>query len=66
MLASPSRERPLTYEYDLSKHPAGNLNFYHPHIHGSVTDQMWGGMVGPLIIEDEVTRSRHTPRRSSC
>ena len=22
--------------------PAGNLNFYHPHIHGSVTDQMWG------------------------
>jgi FtsP/CotA-like multicopper oxidase with cupredoxin domain len=43
------------YEYDLSKHPGGNLNFYHPHIHGSVTDQMWGGMSGPLIIEDEVT-----------
>ena len=40
------------YEYDLSKHPAGNLNFYHPHIHGNVTDQMWGGLSGPLVIED--------------
>ena len=42
------------YEYDLSKHPAGNLNFYHPHIHGSVSDQMWGGLSAPLIVEDEV------------
>jgi FtsP/CotA-like multicopper oxidase with cupredoxin domain len=42
------------YEYDLSKHPGGNLNFYHPHIHGSVSDQMWGGLSAPLIVEDEV------------
>lgn len=43
------------YEYDLSKHNPGNLNFYHPHIHGSVTDQMWGGMSGCLVVEDEVS-----------
>ena len=42
------------YEYDLSRHPGGNLNFYHPHIHGSVADQMWGGLAAPLIVEDEI------------
>ncbi|MGE5699708.1 MAG: multicopper oxidase family protein [Deltaproteobacteria bacterium] len=42
------------YEYDLSRHYPGTLNFYHPHIHGSVTDQMWGGMAGCLVVEDEV------------
>ena len=42
------------YEYDLSKHPAGNLNFYHPHVHGNVSDQMWGGLSAPLVVEDEV------------
>lgn len=43
------------YEYDLSKHYPGTLNFYHPHIHGSVTDQMWSGMAGSLVVEDEVS-----------
>ncbi len=43
------------YEYDLSRHPAGNLNFYHPHIHGNVSDQMWAGMAGALVIEDDET-----------
>ncbi|MFZ2196189.1 MAG: multicopper oxidase domain-containing protein, partial [Thermodesulfovibrionales bacterium] len=42
------------YEYDLSKHYPGTLNFYHPHIHGSVSDQMWGGMAGCLVVEDEI------------
>ena len=42
------------YEYDLTKHPGGNLNFYHPHIHGCVADQMWAGLSAPLIVEDEV------------
>ncbi len=55
MLAMADPGQDLTYEYDLRKHPAGNLNFYHPHIHGSVTDQMWGGMAAPLLIEDEIT-----------
>ncbi len=43
------------YEYDLSKHYPGTLNFYHPHIHGSVSDQMWAGMSGCLVVEDQVS-----------
>lgn len=42
------------YEYDLTKHRPGNLNFYHPHIHGSVAEQVWGGMAGALVVEDEM------------
>lgn len=41
------------YEYDLSKQRGGTLNFYHPHLHGSVAEQMWGGMAGALVVEDE-------------
>ena len=37
----------FTYEYDLSKQAAGTLNFYHPHIHGSVAEQYWGGSPAP-------------------
>ena len=31
--------------------PAGTY-FYHPHNHGSVADQVAGGMAGPLIVRD--------------
>jgi FtsP/CotA-like multicopper oxidase with cupredoxin domain len=43
-----------TYEYDLSKQRGGTLNFYHPHIHGNVTDLMWAGMAGALVVEGEI------------
>jgi len=43
------------YEYDLSKQDAGTLNFYHPHIHGTVAEQYWGGMAGALVVEDDST-----------
>ncbi len=39
--------------YDLSKQEAGSLNFYHPHIHGTVAEQYWGGLGGALEVEDE-------------
>ena len=42
------------YEYDLSKQEPGTLNFYHPHIHGSVAEQYWGGLAGALIVEDDL------------
>jgi FtsP/CotA-like multicopper oxidase with cupredoxin domain len=42
------------YEYDLSKQAAGTLNFYHPHIHGSVAEQYWGGLAGALVVEDDL------------
>jgi FtsP/CotA-like multicopper oxidase with cupredoxin domain len=40
------------YKYDLSKQAPGCLNFYHPHIHGTVAEQLWAGLVGGLVIED--------------
>ncbi len=43
------------YEYDLSLHPGGNLNFYHPHRHGNTAEQLWGGMAGVLEVADEST-----------
>ena len=36
------------YEYDLSKQAPSSINFYHPHIHGSVAEQYWGGLAGAL------------------
>jgi FtsP/CotA-like multicopper oxidase with cupredoxin domain len=43
------------YEYDLSKQDPGTLNFYHPHSHGSVAEQYWGGMAGALLVEDDLS-----------
>jgi len=40
------------YVYDLSLEEPGHLNFYHPHVHGSVAEQYWGGLAGPLVIND--------------
>ena len=43
------------YEYDLSKQDPGTLNFYHPHSHGTVAEQYWGGMAGALVVEDDIS-----------
>jgi len=43
------------YEFDLSKQYPGTLNFYHPHHHGTVAEQYWGGMAGALVVEDDVS-----------
>ncbi|HEY5999784.1 MAG TPA: multicopper oxidase family protein [bacterium] len=45
----------FAYEYDLAFQEPGSINFYHPHIHGSVAEQYWGGMAGALEIEDGQT-----------
>lgn len=42
------------YEYDLSRQEAGTLNIYHPHIHGTVAEQYWGGMGGALVVQDDI------------
>src|SRR5512134_300625 len=41
----------FTYEYDLSRQEASSINFYHPHIHGSVAKQYWEGMARALDVE---------------
>lgn len=44
----------FTYEYDLLMQEPSSLNFYHPHIHGSVAEQYWGGLAGTLDVADEI------------
>ncbi|GMU56002.1 MAG: hypothetical protein AMXMBFR33_51480 [Candidatus Xenobia bacterium] len=42
------------YSYQLpGNHPAGTY-WYHPHNHGSVSVQMFGGMAGAILIEGEI------------
>ena len=42
------------YEYQIPPdHPAG-LNWYHPHLHGTVTNQVFAGLAGPIIVEGDL------------
>ena len=41
------------FEYNTTKQEAGTLNFYHPHVHGLVAEQIWSGLAGALVVEDE-------------
>jgi FtsP/CotA-like multicopper oxidase with cupredoxin domain len=43
----------FSYEYDTSRQAPGTLSFYHPHVHGLVAEQLWGGLVGALVVDDE-------------
>ena len=46
------------YEYQLgADHPPG-VFWYHPHHHGHVADQLFGGLYGAIIVEDEPPSSR--------
>lgn len=45
----------FTHEYDLSMQEPSSINFYHPHIHGSVAEQYWGGLAGALEVADDET-----------
>jgi FtsP/CotA-like multicopper oxidase with cupredoxin domain len=29
------------------------MGLYHPHQHGAVAEQIWGGMIGPVDVADE-------------
>lgn len=40
------------YRYDLRHQRPGSLGLYHPHVHGTVAEQMWGGLVGALDVSD--------------
>jgi FtsP/CotA-like multicopper oxidase with cupredoxin domain len=42
----------LTYEYLLDAQRPGSLALYHPHVHGSVAEQMWSGLVGAIDVAD--------------
>ena len=47
-------EEEFDYDYELPQdHPAGTF-WYHPHRHGSVADQVFGGLYGAIVVEDAV------------
>jgi suppressor of ftsI len=42
------------YEYQIPpNHPSG-LYWYHPHLHGTVTNQVFAGLAGPIIVEGDI------------
>src|SRR3954454_15201401 len=42
------------YEYQIPEnHPAG-FYWYHPHLHGTVTNQVFAGLAGPIIVEGDI------------
>lgn len=44
----------LTYEFQIpSNHPAGTF-WYHPHLHGLVAEQLFGGLAGLFIVRGEL------------
>jgi FtsP/CotA-like multicopper oxidase with cupredoxin domain len=52
------------YRYDLAWQRPGSLGLYHPHLHGTVAEQMWGGLVGALDVTDgAITTLAAYPRK---
>ena len=46
------------YEFVLrADHPTGTF-WYHPHRHGHVADQIFGGLYGAIVVEDDLPMSR--------
>ncbi len=44
----------LTYEFQIpSNHPSGTF-WYHPHLHGLVAEQLFGGLAGLFIVRGEL------------
>ena len=44
----------LTYEFQIpAKHPSGTF-WYHPHLHGLVAEQLFGGLAGLFIVRGEL------------
>ncbi|TFD59195.1 multicopper oxidase family protein [Cryobacterium suzukii] len=40
------------YQYELPNNHAPGVYWYHPHHHGFVADQVFGGLYGAIIVED--------------
>ncbi len=40
------------YAYEIPADHSPGVYWYHPHVHGSVATQLWGGLYGAIIVED--------------
>lgn len=43
------------YEYQIPADHAEGTHWYHPHLHGEVANQVFGGLYGAIVVEDETT-----------
>ena len=52
------------YRFDIPRNHAPGLNWYHPHVHGHGTQQIFGGAAGAIVIrgEHDATGSRYRMR----
>lgn len=53
---APGEDR--TYIYDIPNDHRSGLFWYHPHAHGTVAEQVAGGLAGAIVVIDDVD---HTP-----
>ncbi|HEY5155216.1 MAG TPA: multicopper oxidase domain-containing protein, partial [Acidimicrobiales bacterium] len=54
VMVEPGRQH--TYRYEIpADHPSGTF-WYHPHHHGLVAPQVFGGLAGAIIVEDAIDR----------
>ncbi|MEQ1770501.1 MAG: multicopper oxidase domain-containing protein, partial [Devosia sp.] len=52
VMVAPGESR--TYDYEIpADHPSG-LFWYHPHHHGKVAEQVFGGLAGAIVVADEL------------
>jgi FtsP/CotA-like multicopper oxidase with cupredoxin domain len=60
LLEIPAGER-FDFQFDIPRHHAPGLNWYHPHPHGHGTRQMFGGMAGAIVFRSEAEREGEIP-----
>ena len=44
----------FTYEFEISPQQTAGINWYHPHLHGLVAEQLSGGLAGLFIIRGQL------------
>jgi FtsP/CotA-like multicopper oxidase with cupredoxin domain len=44
----------LTYEFEIAQNQAAGTFWYHPHLHGFVAEQLFGGLAGLFIVRGEL------------
>ncbi|MEO0853741.1 MAG: multicopper oxidase family protein, partial [Cyanobacteria bacterium J06648_11] len=44
----------FTYEFDLPATHPGTLAWYHPHLHGTVAEQLFGGLAGLMVVRGAI------------
>lgn len=53
IMLAPNDPTVVEYDYDLRSQRPGSTALYHPHIHGTVAEQFWGGLVGAIDVRDD-------------